>query len=87
MNNNLETDIERLKERNARVELDKSWETSWTRRIFISIITYVVAIIWLYLIKENGVYFKAVVPTVGYLLSTMTIPQLKKFWINSRKTQ
>ena len=31
--NNLEKEIEKIKERNKKVELDKAWETSWIRRI------------------------------------------------------
>jgi len=30
----IEKEIEIIKERNRRVELDKAWEISWTRRIF-----------------------------------------------------
>lgn len=30
-NQELEKEIEQIKERNKRVELDKAWETSWTR--------------------------------------------------------
>ena len=30
---NLEEEIKHIKERNQRVEKDKEWETSWTRRI------------------------------------------------------
>ena len=37
---NLEKEIENIKERNKKVELDKSWETSWTRKICIMILTY-----------------------------------------------
>ena len=32
-NKELEKEILKIKERNKRVELDKAWETSWTRRI------------------------------------------------------
>ena len=39
---NLEKEIENIKERNKKVELDKSWETSWTRKICIMILTYIV---------------------------------------------
>ena len=31
----LEKRIEAIEERNKRVELDKAWETSWTRKICI----------------------------------------------------
>jgi len=78
---NTEKDILEIKERNARVEIDKAWETSWTRRLTIMILTYIVASIWLVIIKENDVFLKAIVPTLGYLLSTLSIPQIKKIWI------
>lgn len=31
----LENEIAKIKERNKKVELDKAWETSWTRKICI----------------------------------------------------
>ena len=34
----LKKEIENIKERNKRVELDKKWETSWTRKICICIL-------------------------------------------------
>ena len=39
-NQKLETEIKNIKARNARVELDKKWETSWTRNFaFFAIIS------------------------------------------------
>lgn len=35
----LNKEIEEIKKRNKRVELDKAWETSWTRKICICILT------------------------------------------------
>ena len=40
----LEKEIENIKIRNARVELDKKWETCWTRKICICVLTYIVVI-------------------------------------------
>lgn len=83
MNNDyIQKAVKDILERNNRVEIDKAWEVSWVRRIFVSLITYLVAVLWLYIIDENIFWLKAVVPTVGYILSTITIPQLKKIWIN-----
>ena len=48
----LEKEIENIKERNKKVELDKSWETSWTRKICIMILTYIVVIIYSYVIRK-----------------------------------
>lgn len=68
--------------RNKRVELDKAWETSWTRRLVISIITFLVALIWLYLIHESMPYLKAFVPVFGYILSTLSLSIIKTYWQN-----
>lgn len=43
---NIEQELEKIKERNRRVELDKSWEISWTRKICIIVLTYVIVIIY-----------------------------------------
>lgn len=80
----IEKDILTIQERNARVELDKAWERSWTRRITIMVLTFVIASIWLYIINESYVLLKAIVPTLGYLLSTLSIPQIKKIWIKNK---
>ena len=82
MNESLEAEVQKLKERNTRVDLDKDWERSLTRRIFIVLITYCVAVVWLYIIKEHDIWLKAVVPAAGYILSTISIPQLKRAWLN-----
>ena len=37
----LEKEIENIKIRNARVELDTKWETCWTRKICICVLTYI----------------------------------------------
>ena len=55
----IEKEIETIKERNSRVELDKAWEVSWTRRLFIAISTYVIAGAWLIVIKDSFPLLKA----------------------------
>ena len=45
---NIEKEINDIKQRNKRVELDKKWETSITRRICICILTYIVVVIYTY---------------------------------------
>lgn len=74
-------EIEKIKARNKRVEDDKAWETSWFRIIFITLVTYLVALWFMYIIDLNRPYLNALVPTGGYFLSTLTIPVLKKWWI------
>ena len=44
----LEAEINKIRERNKKVEADKAWETSWTRRFLILVLTYIVAVIFFY---------------------------------------
>ncbi len=81
----IEKEIELIRQRNARVENDKAWEISWTRRLFITSSTYVIAGIWLVLIHDTYPWLKAFVPAVGYLLSTLSLPVIKHWWTNSRE--
>ena len=77
----LENEIEQIKERNKRVELDKKWETSATRKICIAILTYVVVIIYSVLIsKRSNVFLSSLVPVIGYTLSTLSLKASRKMW-------
>lgn len=80
---NLEAEISAIKERNKKVEADKAWEQSWTRRISIVCLTYVIALVWLLIIHEPAASLKAFVPVAGYMLSTLSLPFIKKIWIEN----
>lgn len=83
-----DTDIQKelavLHERNKRVETDKAWEVSWTRRVFIAAVTYIFAALWLLAINDTKPFLTALIPTAGYLLSTITLPPLKRWWGNKK---
>lgn len=79
-------EIELVKKRNERVEQEKAWETSWTRRISIAAGTYIIAGFWLVVIRDSYPWLKAFVPAGGYLLSTLSLPFIKNWWISRRKT-
>lgn len=81
----LRKEIERIKERNRRVERDKTWETSWTRRIAISITTYILIAIFLWVIKVEKPFMAAIIPSVAYLISTATLGFLKDRWLGQGK--
>ncbi len=79
----LEKEIKKIQERNKRVELDKAWETSWTRRICIMILTYIVVIIYSYVIKEfDNIFLSSLVPVIGFTLSTLSLKLVRKIWEN-----
>ena len=77
----LKKEIEQIKERNARVELDKKWETSFTRRFCICVLTYIVVVIYTYLTtKVTNVFLSSVVPVIGFFLSTLSLKYVRKVW-------
>lgn len=79
--NNLEKEIEKIKERNKKVELDKAWETSWIRRIWIMILTYIVVIIYSYLVRNyDNIFLNSLVPVIVFSLSTLSLKFIRKIW-------
>lgn len=77
----LKKEIEEIKERNKRVELDKKWETSLTRKICIAVLTYIVVICYTSLIdKINNVFLSSLVPVIGFTLSTLSLSVIRKVW-------
>ncbi|MCB9982815.1 MAG: hypothetical protein H6861_03940 [Rhodospirillales bacterium] len=77
------TDIETIKERNARVEAEKAWETSWTRRILIALITYIVIGAYLTYLEIERAWLHAFVPATAYILSTLGLHYVKLLWMKS----
>jgi hypothetical protein len=80
----LESELATIKLRNQQVEIDKSWETSLLRRTLVALITYFAAGILLALIGNQNYIRNALVPVLGYLLSTWSIPSAKKIWKQKR---
>ncbi|MBI5153534.1 MAG: hypothetical protein HZA36_03705 [Parcubacteria group bacterium] len=76
----LEHRIKKIEERNARVELDKKWETSWVRRILLAVFTYLAIGFYLYAIEIPRPWINAIVPTLGFIISTLTMPLFKRIW-------
>lgn len=76
----LEKEIQDIKKRNQKVELDKSWETSFTRRILLILFTYLAIGLYLNAINIASPWLNAIVPAIGFLLSTLTLPFLKNLW-------
>lgn len=76
----LEKEILSIKNRNKKVEIDKAWEISWTRKFLLIIFTYLAIGFYLRAINIDKPWLNAIVPSVGFLLSTFTLPFFKKIW-------
>ncbi len=82
----VEQEIVQIKSRNKKVELDKKWETSWTRKICIMILTYIVVVIYSYLIRNNNnIFLSSIVPVIGFTLSTLSLKYIRRVWENKEK--
>ena len=80
MNNyqKLEKRVIAIEQRNRKVEIDKEWETSKTRRLLLVLFTYLAIAFYLKYILHIDPWLNAIVPSIGFLLSTLTFPFLKK---------
>lgn len=80
-NQELESEIKKIKARNARVELDKKWETSWTRRLCICVLTYAVVVLYSFTIQHvSNIFLSSLVPVIGFTLSTLSLGFVRKIW-------
>ncbi|MDD5171550.1 MAG: hypothetical protein PHF60_00780 [Candidatus ainarchaeum sp.] len=82
----LEREVGKIKERNSRVEADKAWETSLMRRVIIAVGTYLISAAFLVAINAQYPLLVALVPVLGFLLSTLTLPLFKDWWLARRKS-
>lgn len=83
--NELEKRINDIEKRNKRVEGDKAWETSTLRKVLIIVLTYIFAVLYLKIADTTNPFLGAVVPCVGFFLSTQTLNIIKKKWLSKRK--
>jgi hypothetical protein len=79
--NSLEQRIDEIERRNQKVEADKAWEISWLRRGLVALTTYITVAIFLIAIHKDQPFINALVPTIGYLLSTLALYNVKKAWV------
>jgi len=80
----LQKEVNLIKKRNKKVEADKAWETSLFRKMIIAAMTYVIVVVFLYIIESPNYWLNALVPTLGFLLSTLTLPFVKRWWVRNR---
>lgn len=81
MENDLEQRVKIIEERNRRVEDDKAWETSWSRKIILFALTYLAIGVYMWAIDIERPWLNAIVPAVAFVISTLTMPFFKKFWL------
>lgn len=78
---NLEQRVSAIEGRNRRVELDKAWEQSGVRKLIVALLTYAVVTVYLYAIRIPHPFLNAIVPSLGFYLSTLALNAAKVWWI------
>lgn len=72
--------IAKIEARNKTVEINKAWATSLTRKITLVIATYLIIALTLFVIKNPDPWINAIIPALGFFLSTLTLPFVKTYW-------
>lgn len=78
---NLEKELKKIEERNRKVELDKAWEVSLTRRLLLMLFTYLTIGFYLQAINIPQPWLNSIVPAIAFMLSTLTLPFFKNVWL------
>ena len=78
----LAREIALIKARNKEVSANKAWELSWTRRLLIAVLTYIVIACFFITLSLPKPFINAIIPTTGFLLSTLSIGLVKQLWIH-----
>lgn len=81
----LKEEIEKIKERNRRVEADKAWETSKTRTAFIALVTFVLVFVFLNISGGERPMINALIAVAGYWISTESYSILKNWWLRKKR--
>ena len=71
-------ELENIKARNKKVETDKAWEWSIARKILLMLFTYLALWIYMQALNIYKPWLNAIIPTIWFLLSTLTLPRFKK---------
>lgn len=82
---NLEQEIKQIQERNKRVELDKAWELSWTRKFIVAFLTYVVVVCFFVFAHLPDPFINSIVPALAFIISNLSMSVFKKIWLRFRK--
>ena len=81
----IETELEAIKTRNRRVENDKAWETSFFRLAILSLATFIFSLVFLYFVRTEEFLLGALSSTAGLVISSQSLPFIKRWWIINHK--
>jgi len=83
----LEAAVQAILERNRRVEAEKAWEVSITRRLFIALMTYAGAVLLFWSLGLPTPLLQAFIPSIAYFFSTLSLPWVKEWWMRRHRSE
>ena len=79
---NMRLEIDILHARNTEKDKGKKFEGSWTRVLVIMLLTYATLTMYMSVVLHvKNPFLNALVPTMGFNLSTWSLPHVKALWI------
>lgn len=69
-----------IETRNKRVESNKRWETSYTRRGSIAVLTYVSIVCYHLIIGAKNVMLVSAVQVLGFILATLSLQVIRSLF-------
>ena len=82
----IESELKQIRQRNERVEIDKAWESSHYRVVLLVGLIYLVSSVVFSIIDAPTPFLSALIPTIGYYFSTLSLPMVKKRWSQRSKS-
>ncbi len=77
----LESRIKEIESHNQVKDTNKAWETSLSRRGLLIIFTYLAVGLYMNAVGISNPWINAIIPSLGFLLSTLTLGFFKKLWL------
>lgn len=71
---NLEQRVREIEARNSRVEAEKAWETSLTRRLLLMVFTYLGLSVYFWAIDVKDPWLNGIVPAAAFAISMSSMP-------------
>lgn len=81
----LKKELEQIHQRNKRVELDKAWELSWTRKLIVAFLTYIVIVIFFVFAALPSPFVNSIVPALAFVISSSSLSLFKRLWLRLLK--
>ncbi|MFV0485225.1 MAG: hypothetical protein ACK5MU_03320 [Candidatus Saccharimonadales bacterium] len=82
----IEKRLEKIEQRNQKVERDKAWETSWVRRISICVLTFLVVLAYNAMVTNfSNIFLNSAVPVIGFLLSTLSLDLIRSIYERNKR--